>query len=93
MARRRYRQRLRTNATIRGEWSAGAEGNAIRAAVQRRSIPRDRLILVRSVTESELNTGDLKARIVAHFQALMPQMADIAETLVELCQFGVILKF
>ena len=47
---------------------------------------RDRLILVRSVTENELNPNDLKARILAHFKAPMPQMAHTAATLVELCQ-------
>jgi very-short-patch-repair endonuclease len=47
---------------------------------------RDRLILVRSVTEGELNPSDLKARILAHFKAPMPQLTHSAATLVELCQ-------
>jgi very-short-patch-repair endonuclease len=47
---------------------------------------RDRLILVRSVTENDLNPSDLKARVLAHFKAPMPQMAHAAAALVELCQ-------
>ena len=47
---------------------------------------RDRLILVRSVTENEFNPNDLKARILAHFKAPMPQMAHTVATLVDLCQ-------
>jgi very-short-patch-repair endonuclease len=47
---------------------------------------RDRLILVRSVTENELNPSDLKARILMHFKAPMPQTAHTAATLVDLCQ-------
>ena len=47
---------------------------------------RDRLVLVRSVTENEFNPSDLKARILAHFKAPMPQMAHAAAALVELCQ-------
>ena len=34
---------------------------------------RDRLILVRSVTENELSPTDLKARVLAHFKAPMPE--------------------
>jgi very-short-patch-repair endonuclease len=47
---------------------------------------RDRLVLVRSVTETELNPNDLKARLLAHFKAPMPQMTHAATTLAELCQ-------
>jgi very-short-patch-repair endonuclease len=35
---------------------------------------RDRVILVRSVKREELNPGDLKARLIAHFENPMPEL-------------------
>jgi very-short-patch-repair endonuclease len=37
---------------------------------------RDRIVLVRSVTEEELNPADLKARVIRHFREPMPETAD-----------------
>jgi very-short-patch-repair endonuclease len=47
---------------------------------------RDRLILVRSVTEEDLNPKDLKARVLAHFKSPMPEKQTGIATLIDLCQ-------
>ncbi len=47
---------------------------------------RNRMILVRSVTESDLNSNDLKARVLAHFKSPMPEMAQTGAAMVDLCQ-------
>lgn len=49
---------------------------------------RDRLVLVRSVTENDLNPKDLKARIIRHFAEPMPSATDSSAALIELCQSG-----
>jgi hypothetical protein len=49
---------------------------------------RDRMVLVRSVTEEDLNPNDLKARIIRHFHEPMPEMADASAALIDLCQSG-----
>lgn len=47
---------------------------------------RDRLILVHSVTEDDLNPNDLKARVLGHFKSPMPPRQTTGNTLIELCQ-------
>jgi transcription elongation GreA/GreB family factor/very-short-patch-repair endonuclease len=47
---------------------------------------RDRLILVRSVTEKELNPNDLKARVLAHFRSPMPEKHGTGSAVIDLCQ-------
>jgi very-short-patch-repair endonuclease len=49
---------------------------------------RDRMVLVRSVTEEDLNPNDLKARIIRHFHEPMPEMADASAAPIDLCQSG-----
>ena len=49
---------------------------------------RDRLILVRSVTENELGPTDLKARVLAHFKAPMPERMTTGSALIDLCESG-----
>lgn len=49
---------------------------------------RDRMVLVRSVTENDLNPKDLKARIIRHFAEPMPSAMDAGAELIELCQSG-----
>ena len=46
---------------------------------------RDRAVLVRSVKREELNSGDLKARLIAHFENPMPEVKVTADALV-LCE-------
>ncbi|MBM3272943.1 DNA helicase [Candidatus Kaiserbacteria bacterium] len=49
---------------------------------------RDRMVLVRSVTEEDLKPNDLKARIIRHFHEPMPEVLDADASLVDLCQSG-----
>ena len=49
---------------------------------------RDRMVLVRSVTESDLNPKDLKARVIRHFAEPMPNAIDASAALIDLCQSG-----
>jgi REase_MTES_1575/AAA domain len=49
---------------------------------------RDRMVLVRSVTEEDLNPNDLKARIIRHFREPMPEMADASAALIDRCRSG-----
>ncbi|ULO25111.1 AAA domain-containing protein [Methylocystis sp. SB2] len=49
---------------------------------------RDRMVLVRSVREEDLNPNDLKARIIRHFHQPMPEPADASAALIDLCQSG-----
>jgi hypothetical protein len=48
---------------------------------------RDRMVLVRSVKESDLNPNDLKARVLAHFREPMPPV-NASACLIDLCQSG-----
>ena len=41
---------------------------------------RDRMILVRSVNENDLNPNDLKARVLAHFREPMPPINARSQT-------------
>ena len=47
---------------------------------------RDRLILVRSVTEDDLNPNDLKARVLGHFKSPMPEKQTAGAAMIDLCQ-------
>jgi very-short-patch-repair endonuclease len=47
---------------------------------------RDRMILVRSITEEELNPNDLKARVISHFRDPMPDTVNPSAQLIELCE-------
>ncbi|MBV8699559.1 MAG: hypothetical protein JOZ76_11345 [Bradyrhizobium sp.] len=47
---------------------------------------RDRMILVRSVREEELNPNDLKAKVIAHFRDPMPKVGSPTAELIDLCQ-------
>jgi hypothetical protein len=47
---------------------------------------RDRMILVRSVTEADLNPKDLKALVIRHFNEPMPAPLDSSAALIDLCQ-------
>ena len=49
---------------------------------------RDRMILVRSVSESDLNPKDLKAKIIRHFDEPMPARGNQSAELIDLCQSG-----
>jgi hypothetical protein len=49
---------------------------------------RDRMILVRSVTESDLNPNDLKAKVIRHFKEPMPVASQAGKALIDLCQSG-----
>jgi very-short-patch-repair endonuclease len=46
------------------------------------------MILVRSVTESDLNANDLKAKVLRHFREPMPKAVNSSATLIERCQSG-----
>ncbi len=47
---------------------------------------RDRMVLVRSVAESDLNPSDLKARVIRHFAEPMPTSDRVGNSLVDRCQ-------
>lgn len=47
---------------------------------------RDRMILVRSVREEDLNPKDLKAKVIAHFRDPMPKVESPTTELIDLCQ-------
>ena len=47
---------------------------------------RDRMFLVRSVREEELNPKDLKAKVIAHFRDPMPKVQGPTAELIDLCQ-------
>jgi very-short-patch-repair endonuclease len=47
---------------------------------------RDRIILIRSVREEELNPKDLKAKVIAHFRDPMPKVESPTAELIDLCQ-------
>jgi very-short-patch-repair endonuclease/transcription elongation GreA/GreB family factor len=49
---------------------------------------RDRMVLVRSVTEEELNPADLKSKVIGHFREPMPNLVNPSAELIELCQSG-----
>lgn len=49
---------------------------------------RDRMILVRSVTEEELNPKDLKAQVLRHFRNPMEGAPEEIKELIELCESG-----
>lgn len=49
---------------------------------------RDQMILVRSVSENELNPNDLKAKVIGHFRAPMPKREHASAALIDLCQSG-----
>jgi len=49
---------------------------------------RDRMVLVRSVTENDLNPNDLKARVIRHFREPMAEAAQANAALVNLCHSG-----
>jgi transcription elongation GreA/GreB family factor/very-short-patch-repair endonuclease len=49
---------------------------------------RDRMVLVRSVTEADLKSNDLKSRVIRHFANRMPSPADASAALIDLCQSG-----
>ena len=49
---------------------------------------RDRMVLVRSVTEDELNPADLKSKVIGHFREPMPNQVNPSAELIELCQSG-----
>jgi very-short-patch-repair endonuclease len=49
---------------------------------------RDRMILVRSVGENDLNPNDLKAKVIRHFKEPMPEVKRASAALIELCQSG-----
>jgi very-short-patch-repair endonuclease len=49
---------------------------------------RDRMILVRSVTENDLNPKDLKAKVIRHFKEPMPEGGPASAALIDLCQSG-----
>jgi len=49
---------------------------------------RDRMILVRSVSESDLNPKDLKAKIIRHFDEPMPARGNPSAELIDFCQSG-----
>jgi hypothetical protein len=48
---------------------------------------RDRMILVRSVSENNFNPNDIKARVLAHFREPMPPI-NASAPLIDLCQSG-----
>ena len=47
---------------------------------------RDRMVLVRSVKEEELNPKDLKSKVIGHFREPMPNDVNTSAELVDLCQ-------
>jgi very-short-patch-repair endonuclease len=47
---------------------------------------RDRMVLVRSVKEDELNPKDLKSKVIGHFREPMPNVVNPSAELVDLCQ-------
>lgn len=47
---------------------------------------RDRMVLVRSVKEEELNPKDLKSKVIAHFREPMPNLVNPSLDLIDLCQ-------
>ena len=47
---------------------------------------RDRIVLVRSVREEDLNPKDLKAKVIAHFRSPMPNTMNPSAELIDLCQ-------
>jgi very-short-patch-repair endonuclease len=47
---------------------------------------RDRMVLVHSVREEELNPKDLKAKVLAHFRDRMPKADSPTAELIDLCQ-------
>jgi very-short-patch-repair endonuclease/transcription elongation GreA/GreB family factor len=47
---------------------------------------RDRMVLVRSVKEEELNPKDLKSKVIGHFREPMPNVVNPSAELVDLCQ-------
>ena len=47
---------------------------------------RDRMVLVRSVKEEELNPKDLKSKVIGHFREPMPNKVNPSAELVDLCQ-------
>ena len=47
---------------------------------------RDRMVLVRSVKEEELNPKDLKSKVIGHFRNPMPNDVNPSAELVDLCQ-------
>jgi very-short-patch-repair endonuclease len=47
---------------------------------------RDRVVLVRSVRREDLNPGDLKARLIAHFENPMPPEVQAAREGLEACE-------
>jgi very-short-patch-repair endonuclease len=47
---------------------------------------RDRVVLVRSVRREELNPGDLKARLIAHFENPMPPEVQVTREGLEACE-------
>jgi very-short-patch-repair endonuclease len=49
---------------------------------------RDRMVLVRSVAETDLNPKDLKARVIRHFAEPMPEAVEMCAALIDLCQSG-----
>src|SRR5271165_3036042 len=49
---------------------------------------RDRMVLVRSVTEIDLNPNDLKAKVIRHFREPMPSANQAGAALIDLCQSG-----
>jgi very-short-patch-repair endonuclease len=49
---------------------------------------RDRMILVRSVGENDLNPNDLKAKVIRHFKEPMPEVKRASAAVIELCQSG-----
>jgi very-short-patch-repair endonuclease len=46
------------------------------------------MVLVRSVTEEELNPMDLKSKVIGHFREPMPNQVNPSAQLIELCQSG-----
>ncbi|KJC45292.1 hypothetical protein UP06_14790 [Bradyrhizobium sp. LTSP857] len=47
---------------------------------------RDRMVLVRSVKEEELNPKDLKSKVIGHFREPMPNVVNPSLDLIDLCQ-------
>jgi very-short-patch-repair endonuclease len=49
---------------------------------------KDRMVLVRSVTEEQLNPNDLKSKVIAHFREPMPKKSGKGSALIDLCESG-----
>nr|WP_249163478.1 AAA domain-containing protein [Bradyrhizobium diazoefficiens] len=47
---------------------------------------RDRMVLVRSVKEEELNPKDLKSKVIGHFREPMPNVVNPSLDFIDLCQ-------